>query len=376
MYDANFSDSASDETEEEEEEEEEEMENNLVQFNQPHDQDKAIKYILDQVGCNNILIQNVVQEILRVKFMNSLNPISKDSNGSWSRLNTEFTFIEELGRGMEGRVISASHLIDHCVYAIKQIRQPLTPNLKPETLLVEAQHMTKLSHINVVNYYTSWVEFDINGKMCFELTYDKAKCEHGKRNRIDISFFIQMELCKKISFLDYCKNFTFNQRVKYAYAITNGLIYLHDMKIIHRDLKPSNILIGYDGQPKLSDFGISIRGNKIADDAINTGTYLYASPEHYDISRITQKSDVYSLGIIFLELFGNFKTQMETVKSIKLLTNERKLPSKFDNMPSLLRELLLKMTSSEIDERPSSRQVREMLPLIYEGDMQTDTLYT
>ncbi|EXC20317.1 Putative cysteine-rich receptor-like protein kinase 43 [Morus notabilis] len=103
------------------------------------------------------------------------------------------------------------------------------------------------------------------------------------------------------------KELDWKKRLQIIVGTAEGLEYLHkgcQMRIIHRDIKASNILLGSRFKPKIADFGLarfSSCGRNLSGATI-AGTFGYLAPEYLAQGRLTEKVDVYSFGVLVLEI--------------------------------------------------------------------------
>lgn len=108
-----------------------------------------------------------------------------------------------------------------------------------------------------------------------------------------------------------------DRRLQIALDCAEGLAHLHLFPhgaIVHRDIKPTNILLNESGQAKLSDFGVS---KLIAPDFSHASTEIkgtagYLDPEYFTVGKLTHASDIYSFGIVLLQLISGQKAIIDT----------------------------------------------------------------
>ncbi|KAF9664132.1 hypothetical protein SADUNF_Sadunf17G0124400 [Salix dunnii] len=128
------------------------------------------------------------------------------------------------------------------------------------------------------------------------------------------------------------KPLEWTRRLTIALDVARGVEYLHGLahqSFIHRDLKPSNILLGDDMRAKVSDFGL-VRLAPEGKGSIETriaGTFGYLAPEYAVTGRVTTKVDVFSFGVILMELITGRKAldERQPEESLHLVTWFRRM---------------------------------------------------
>ncbi|RMG13758.1 MAG: serine/threonine protein kinase, partial [Planctomycetota bacterium] len=193
-----------------------------------------------------------------------------------------YEVVSFIGRGGMGAVWRGRDLALDRAVAIKTLSPEIarTPG-QTERFVREARVAAKLNHPNVVQIYA-------------------AGCEEG------VAFMV-LELVTGCSLHELARA---NQPFPLRTACTllrdagKGLAAAHALGIVHRDLKPENILVTSAGVPKLADFGLaySQHGQRITTSGVFLGTPQYASPEQCNAEELTERSDLYSLGVVLYEL--------------------------------------------------------------------------
>ncbi|XP_074307618.1 G-type lectin S-receptor-like serine/threonine-protein kinase At1g11300 [Silene latifolia] len=192
-----------------------------------------------------------------------------------------------LGRGGFGQVYKGT-LEDGQEIAVKRLSRASGQGI--EEFMNEVLVISKLQHRNLVKLLGCCVDGE-EKMLIYEYMLNKS---------LDAYLFDS----QKRKLLHWQKRFSITE------GICRGLLYLHRdsrLRIIHRDLKPSNILLDENLNPKISDFGMArIFGGSQDQGSTQrvAGTYGYMSPEYAMEGHFSEKSDVFSFGVLFLEIIS------------------------------------------------------------------------
>jgi serine/threonine protein kinase/tetratricopeptide (TPR) repeat protein/pimeloyl-ACP methyl ester carboxylesterase len=94
-----------------------------------------------------------------------------------------------------------------------------------------------------------------------------------------------------------------DEAVELAVQVTRGLSKAHEVGVIHRDIKPANVLVTTDGIAKIVDFGLAkLIGVDLTQTAMTMGTVAYMSPEQAYGKEVDERTDLWSLGVMFYEM--------------------------------------------------------------------------
>uniref|UniRef100_A0A803QF51 non-specific serine/threonine protein kinase n=1 Tax=Cannabis sativa TaxID=3483 RepID=A0A803QF51_CANSA len=196
-----------------------------------------------------------------------------------------FDAANKIGEGGFGSVYKGV-LLDGTIIAVKQLSSK--SNQGNREFINEIGMISALQHPNLVKLHGCCIE----GKQLL-LVY-----EYMENNSLANSLYGFEEGEVKLDW---------NTRQRICIGIARGLAFLHEdsaIKIVHRDIKATNILLDKDLTPKISDFGLA-RLNEEENTHISTrvaGTIGYMAPEYALWGHLTDKADVYSFGVLAMEI--------------------------------------------------------------------------
>lgn len=193
-----------------------------------------------------------------------------------------------LGEGAHGRVFAATRFPGGERVAVKELRvEHLGEHEAGQRLLVELRALERLSHPNIVHLLEVQV---VQGRHLLIMEHVEGETLGDRLRRGPLR---TSEL--RALFLE----------------LLDAIAFAHDHGVVHRDLKPANILLGRDGRPRLTDFGVArvaqdekrLRATVSGYEELGAfaGTLAYMAPEQVGRGAVGPRTDLYALGLVLYE---------------------------------------------------------------------------
>ncbi|KAF5802317.1 putative protein kinase RLK-Pelle-LRR-XI-1 family [Helianthus annuus] len=256
-----------------------------------------------------------------------------------------------VGVGGHGAVYKAELSME--VLAVKKIHQPEegeTQNLK--SFENEIRALTEIRHLNIVKLY--------------------GFCVHSRHSFLVYEFLSGGSLRSVLNHMEQAVEFDWEKRVMAVKGIAKALSYMHhdcSQPIIHRDLSSNNIIFDSDWVAHISDFGTA---RLLKPDSSNwtsfAGTFGYAAPELAYTMEVNEKCDVYSFGVITLEIImgkhpGDFLTSSQDFEGVSWTEiPDQRLPPPEEQTAEQVQSLV-KIAFSCLHQSPHSRPLMRDIAL-------------
>ena len=258
-------------------------------------------------------------------------------------LGQRYEIIEHVGSGGMADVYKARDRLLERVVAVKILHAQLASDEEfLQRFQQEAQGAARLSHPNIVGIY------DVGEEQSFHYIVMEYVAGETLKALIQREGPLSVEMSLRI-----------------AREIACALSHAHAHHLVHCDIKPHNILVTADGRVKVADFGIAraITSATMTYDGNVVGSVHYFSPEQAKGTKITPKSDVYSLGIVLYEMLTGrlpFHGDLSLSVALKHLQEEPLALRQIDgHIPPIVEAIVLKALTKDPEERPDSFELIE-----------------
>jgi len=321
----------------------------LVYFGTEEDEDEAHKlgpdahFIRDHISHDSLIIKLSDVLIDRERIASTSSLFVGDKRTGIHPLIKGYRFKRKLGSTEHSGVYLAERESTHLHVVLKVLRQ--VPGNSDsigafDRFLQEYETIAEMDHPNIVRIYDLGVGDD-----------------HA---HIAMEYLGGGDLRAKID-----KGISERAAVQYLRQIASALSAVHAKGVLHRDLKPPNIMLRKDGSIALIDFGLAKRvrlESEITDKGEIFGTPYYMSPEQGHGSTVDERSDIYSLGVIFYEMLTGMKPfTADTAMGIIYLHGNAQiplLPTRLAQYQALLNMMLAKAPD---DRLQSVAEIEEWL---------------
>jgi eukaryotic translation initiation factor 2-alpha kinase 1 len=332
----------------------------------------GIDYAVKKICVKATSVKNVLNHLREVKTLASLSHVNiVPYKSCWLEpliaYHQEEKFVETYQTESDDESSLNSHQVSVDSLRLKSDSFSIDFEYSQEQVQVKSSSMieshSKMDKIRRLN--------DVNGalvphvKLTWAVLYIQMKlCHKTLRNFLD-------ERNERASFFEYYRQFPTNETDSDAalqvigfsmfHQICNGLEYIHNKGIVHHDIKPSNVFISQEESGaltmQLGDFGLAcpLEGNDmVRHDGF--GTRLYAAMEQLE-GQCCKKSDIYSLGVILIELLSKCITVMECYKKVEKLKKGENL----NDIDAETCELIKRLLSKNPDKRPDIVELKQIV---------------
>lgn len=300
--------------------------------------------------------------------------------------------INQLVLKIRGREALASHMIElskKSHHALDQLHNPPKSIIEPGKVLNNRYEVIKNIGVGGMGAVFQAFDKDLDEVVALkvmkanhieeaDINQFKEEIRVARRishpNVVRIHDFGQLASNVYIS-MEFVQGYTMEQILKYtkklrpiaarhaAINICEGLMAAHESGVVHKDLKPANIIVELDSTIKLMDFGIASIDNIISDSRSNAmvgGTAAYLAPEQALGKGADERTDIYALGVLLMEMFvGQRPFYAENDEELMLKhVNEEPVPISYQwaDAPKELEQLISKCLAKSPKDRPQTVQ--------------------
>jgi eukaryotic-like serine/threonine-protein kinase len=237
------------------------------------------------------------------------------------------------------------------LFVVKSMREDLVDPIYVRSFMHEARLAAQLNHPNVVQTYEVGED---DGQMFISMEYVEGQSMRAVQRRIAP------------------KRLPLNVQVRIIAELARGLHHAHTLQsfdgtplcIVHRDISPQNVMLTYDGQVKLLDFGIAKASgsDELTREGMIKGKIDYMAPEQLRGEGVDQRADIFALGVMLWEALtglrfsGGAEVAEITKMHNRIMGREQKLRNVAPETPARLVDICEKAIAIDMNERYSTAE--------------------